>query len=251
MQYSQIWGHVSNRFPATQDGLCKIWVNQGAQVIRRKRQWYWAEAVQTITLVTGQEEYALRGTGTLQLQDFQSMLDCRLELSGAGSASGELTRFEETDYDRIIDHARAGPNGIPFMYTIAGGAPALTSANIRGGEERLLVFPRPLATATNGQGVVCRFVREMIDMVADTDVPMIPDDYHDVIIAFAIWKGKLENRHPDASGWLQAFEMGVAEMEKMDDASRRRDKNTFQQVPERQDNQTPVRSTNDVLTTPV
>ena len=63
MQYSQIWGHVSNRFSATQDGLCKIWVNQGAQAIRRKRQWYWAEAIQTIPLVASQEEYALRGAG--------------------------------------------------------------------------------------------------------------------------------------------------------------------------------------------
>ena len=250
MNYGQIWGHVSNRFPGTQDALCQIWANQTVQDISSARQWYWQEAIAPITLVAGQEAYPLRGTGTLVLPDYQAMIDVRLELT-TGGAGGDLTKLEEDQYDRMIAHARAGPNGIPFIYCIGGGAPPTTSAAIRMGEELLNVFPKPLATAANGQTLVCRYRRETIEMVATTDVPLIPDDYHQVIVAGAIAIGKAENQHSDADRWQARYEKGLERMMKIDDASRRREQNMLQQAPERVENQQPVRSSNDVFTTPV
>lgn len=250
MNYGQQWGHVSNRFPGTQDALCQIWVNQCVQDISSEREWYWQEVISSFALVAGQESYPLRGTGTLAVPDFQAVIDVRLELT-TGGAGGDLTKFKEDDYDRMTAHARGGPNGIPVLYCIGGQAPPTTSATIRQGEEALNVFPKPLATAGNGQTIVMRYRRETIEMVATTDVPLIPDDYHQVILAGAIAIGKAENQHSDAAFWQQRYEKGLARMVKIDDASRRREKNMMQQEPERAEDTRPVRSSNDVYTAPV
>ena len=58
-----------------------------------------------------------------------------------------------------------------------------------------------------------RYWRLPQDMEADGDEPEIPAQYHDVLVAYAMWKAYLrENDYPAASTWKAEWEAGVMKM---------------------------------------
>lgn len=102
-----------------------------------------------------------------------------------------LTSVELREYDALV----GGCAGRPTVYSVAGN--------------QITLWPPPDAPYS----LSLRYWRLPIDMVADTDEPQIPAQYHGVLVAYALNKAYLrENDLQMAQVWKTEWEAEVAKM---------------------------------------
>lgn len=183
-QFSVLYGEVGNLTPSTGVARDKLFTNLAYQYINQRRRWSWLQSSTTFALVAGTRTYKLLGT-TPVVTDFDSPISLTLELTASG-ARRELRRCSPQMFEDLCGHVST--NSEPMVWTIQGDLAATTSAAvIQGGQQSLVVGPPPVATAGHGVNLIFRYWRSgaTVAMTADTDLPLIPVQYEDMLIARA------------------------------------------------------------------
>lgn len=231
MNYQAIYQEVAASFGTTVTARAKVWVNAAYQEFLVRRKWSFLETTSAaVALVASQQNYVLLGTSPV-VPDFNGMISVELEQSAGGSRV-PLREFAPQDFVTCTSHSRV--NGTPAFWAIVGGAPQAASANVlAGGAQSLALWPIPIATATNGVNVFLRYDRSAagIEMTADSDVPILPVQYHFALVhgANAIGYetfGQEQQASQQRQLFMQRIEMAAME----DDSMRGRDSQRVQIV---------------------
>ncbi len=202
--FTQLYNEVGNLTPSTGVARDKLFVNQAYHDILSRRRWSFLESQTSIALVAGTRAYAL---GSTNLFDCDGVFDVELELTAA-QARVRLPYCSPQMFSRLFSHVFT--NSQPSMWTMQGGAPALSAATVVSGNAQLLQlnYP-PSAVAGSGVNLHCRYWRSAagIEMTADSDVPIIPGQYHNLITtrALAIAMNRY-GLYADAAAHMKEFE---------------------------------------------
>lgn len=189
MNYAALYGIVKGNFDDNLLPNVKTLVNDAQNTILSRRGWSWkTHTSPAVALVASQQAYQLTGTSPV-VTDFGGMIDVHLELTASGSRH-KLIEASQQVFDDLSVHSRV--NGVPSVWSVAGGsAPSSSATVLSGGNVQLLVWPIPIATAGNGVNVYCRYWRSTasVQMTADSDLPIVPVEHHMVIADLAIARG--------------------------------------------------------------
>lgn len=225
MQFSLIYGEVGSNFPTATTSRAKMAVNAAYHEWLAARQWSYREAsTATIALTAGTSVYTLLGTTPI-VPDFDGLIDVVLEMS-TGLDFKTLTELSQQNFDRVFGHVTT--NGEPAVYCVRGSTPAASAATMtQGGQQQLAISPPPLATATHGQKLTIRYFRSVgsMEMVADTDIPLVPSQYHYALIlgANAYMQEAIGGNPAKAQAWRQLFKERISEAVSSDQGLRLRD----------------------------
>lgn len=134
-------------------------INEGGRSIARKHYWWWSEASDTFDTIANNTSYTVA-------QGFPSNL--------RGSSILEL-RIGDTLYNPALQS-----DGF-----------SLTNSTYSGLDQRFFVFNKALYISpsygqTTVDAVVMKYYKVWTQLVSDIDVCDIPDDYVDVLVAFAL-----------------------------------------------------------------
>lgn len=189
VNYAALYNLVKGNFDDNLLTNVKTLVNDAQNTILSRRGWSWKmHTSPAIALVAGQQAYQLTGSSPV-LTDFGGMIDVSIELTAAAGRH-KLIEASQQVFDDLSAHSRL--NGVPSIWTLAGGtAPSSSASVLSGGNIQLLLWPIPIATAGNGVNVYCRYWRSTtsVQMSADSDVPIVPVEHHMVIADLATARG--------------------------------------------------------------
>jgi hypothetical protein len=224
MQYSAIFQEVAASFSTTVTTRAKVWVNAAYQEFLNSRKWSFLETTSgAIALVASQQTYVLLGTSPV-VTDYSGMISAELELT-SGQSRVPLREFDPQSYVICTSHSRV--NGVPaFWATVGGTAQSTSAAVLAGGNQALSLYPIPVATAGNGVNVFIRYDRSAasVEMSADTDIPIIPVQYHYALVHGAASIGYQTYNQPDlAQQQRQIFLQRIQEAARDDMSMRARD----------------------------
>lgn len=210
MQFSTLYSQVGNLTASTAVSNDKQFTNEAYADIASRRRWSWLQSTATIPLVAGTKTYTVLGT-TPGVTDFGSPISVTLQLTTAG-AGVELMRMDTQTLERSTAHSFT--NSQPLFWAIQGGTAAATSATvIQGGQQVLVVAPPPAAVAGSGVNLIVRYWRSLasISMAADSDVPLMPAEFHQMIITRACAVAMERNLMFDlAAGFQRSFQEMLA-----------------------------------------
>jgi hypothetical protein len=227
IQFSTIYSQVGNLTSSQAVSNDKQFTNEAYADIASRRRWSWLQSTSTIALVAGQTGYTILGT-TPQATDFGSPISVTLQLTSA-AAGIELGRMDTQTFERFTAHSFT--NSQPLFWTIQGGTAASTSATVvSGGQQQIVVKPPPAATAGSGVNLIVRYWRSLssISMSADSDVPLMPADQHQMIITRACAIAMERNLQFDlAAGFQRSFQEQLAAAIDTDQAMYSGDNNTM------------------------
>lgn len=182
--FVQLYSEVGNMTPSTGTTRDKLFVNEAYHDVNARRRWSWLETTGSITLVAGTRGYVLLGT-TPALTDCDGVFDVEMVMTAA-QATVRLPYCSPQTFSRLFAHCFTQTQ--PSLWTILGGTAAANSAAVvSGGQQQLTLNYPPLATAGNGVTLTCRYWRSLAtaEMSADADVPIMPAQYHNLIITRA------------------------------------------------------------------
>lgn len=226
--FVQIYTEVGNLTPSTAVARDKQFVNWAYHDILSRRRWSFLETTGSITLVAGTRGYVTQGT-TPSLVDCDGVFDVSMLLTAAQS-SVRLAYCTPQMHSRIFSHVFT--NSQPSTWTTLGGTAAATSGTVvSGGQQQLTLNYPPAAIAGSGVSLTCKFWRSAasIEMSADADVPIIPVQYHNMIItravALAMTRYSMFN---EAAGHMKDFEEQLQAADIADGASRFADFETLE-----------------------
>lgn len=204
MQRSVITTEMANTLGGSGAARYSTWINMAISRIAAARIWSFLLARQVITLVAGQEGYAL-ALGTPSLQDFGGILDVTLALSGGTSSGVPLAAVESPQlYDRLTKHNVVA--GTPMLYTVTASiATVVASGSVRaGGQLELRVSPRPTAVAGQGVSLDVLYKRttESIKPSNDADILIGPEEFGFAVMQYAMAIGFASMGNlPNAQFW--------------------------------------------------
>jgi hypothetical protein len=159
VDYAAIYGMVKGNFDDNMLPNVKIWCNWAQHEILSVRGWSWRLATtNAVALVASQQAYQLTGTSPVA---HRLRWPRRRPTRTHGEWFEEVVcRGGQQIFDDLSAHSRV--NGTPSVYTVTGGAPTTTSATTQsGGNQQLLVWPIPVATAGNGVNLFLRYWRNL------------------------------------------------------------------------------------------
>lgn len=206
MNLGTISGQVGN-LTSSQAAAFDIQItNEAYADIASRFRWSWLQSTTTVPLVASQRGYTILGT-TPTIVDFDSPISVLLELAASGSRI-ELGRMDTQTFDKYTGHCFT--NSQPMFWTMQGGTAASTSATVvSGGQQQIIVSPPPTAVANSGVNLIVRYWRSTasIEMTAASDVPLLPAQYHRMIIMRACSMAMTRNLMPqDAVGFERDFQ---------------------------------------------
>ncbi len=222
MNFGTIKTELANTFDSNSATRLGVWTNAAYHEILGKRTWSCRIATSTaFSLVASQQNYVLAGSGTPLITDYGGIVDVYITMT-SGGIMVPLTPTDPQVFDRLSGHSRV--NGTPSVYTVTGGAPDTSAANVRaGGKQDLLLWPTP--TAVSGEGTHCgiRYYRSVAscEMSSDSDIPILPTQDHYAIVLLARLYGYEANGllgSEDAARTRESFESRLATMIEEDDA---------------------------------
>lgn len=227
MQFSTLYGQVGNLTSSQAVAFDKQITNEAYADIASRRRWSWLQSTTTVPLVAGTKAYTVLGT-TPSIVDFDAPIAVSLELT-ASAARRKLYRMDPQTFDDFAGHSFT--NSQPLVWTIQGGTAASTSATVvSGGQQQIVVKPPPAATAGSGVNLIVRYWRSLssISMSADSDVPLMPGDQHQMIITRACAIAMERNLQFDlAAGFQRSFQEQLAAAIDTDQAMYSGDSNTM------------------------
>jgi hypothetical protein len=231
VNFAALYQEVAASFTTTVNPRAKVWVNAAYQEFLNRRKWSFLETTSAaVPVVASQQSYVVLGTSPV-VTDFNGMISVELELT----ASGARVPLCEMDPQTFVQRtAFSRVNGCPAFWTILGGTAQSSSANVlSGGTQALALWPIPINTAGNGVNVFLRYDRSAasVEMSADSDVPIIPAQYHFALVhgALAIGYGTF-NQDNQSNSERQKFMLRMEEAAREDDSMRVRDSLRVQMV---------------------
>lgn len=225
MQWSQIWGEVAANFPTANQGRAQLAAQAAYHEFMHGRQFSFRESqVVAIALSAGVNKLVLRGTAPV-VPDFDGLIDVLLEITSGGDTK-PLTEMQQSDFDRVFGHSKT--NSEPVVYCVRGGTPAITSATVTsGGQQVIQLGPPPVATATHGVNLILNYFRSVgtVEMSANTDVPLIPEQYHyALVLGGNAYMAEAIGNMQKAAQWRQMFTQRIQEAVVADQGNRMRDR---------------------------
>lgn len=178
--FATLYAEVGNLTPSTGVSRDKQFVNEAYADIASRRRWSWLESTTTVALVAGTKTYVLLGTSPVVV-DFDGPISVTLQLT-SNAAGKELHYAPPQLFEQMSAHVFT--NSQPMIWTIVGGAAASTpGAVVQGGQQQIALSPPPSAVAGSGVNLIVRYWRSTasIEMNADSDVPLLPAQYHRMI----------------------------------------------------------------------
>lgn len=158
--------------------LVERWLNQAQRRAVIESELRTQEASETYATVSEQSGYALP-------TDFARLIDIF-----NSETSQLLVPLETKQFDSI-----PASTGRPYFYTVFGS--------------NLTLYPTPDAVYP----LTLRYWRLPVDMVAESDTPEIPVQYHELLIAYAMRQAFLrENDLQMAGQWEVQWEKGILKM---------------------------------------
>lgn len=231
MQFSAIVSEVGNLTSSLSSTRDKLFVNEAYHDILSHRRWSFLASTTSVALVAGQRGYVVLGTSPV-ITDFDGPISVTIEVT-AGGWRKKLPRVDPQTFEDWFAHSST--NGDPVVWTIQGGTAATTSATVvQGGQQSIILGPPPVATAGHGVNMLLRYWRSAasIEMSADTDIPIIPTQYHNLIITRACAIAMERNvMLADAAGYQQSYEKQLAAMVDTDQAMYSGDNTTLILMP--------------------
>lgn len=223
MNLGQLCTEVGQSMTSDDPSRVKLWVNAANDEINARDDWSWLVVTSPfITLVDSQDTYSLVGPSAL-VQDFGGIINVLLELGDPGSQRLPLKEMEVADFDYFSGMSRDA--GTPVLFTIAGATATTGSDDIvSGGGADLVIWPPPTADAGKGKSIYVRYYRSVksVQMVADTDEPIIPTQHHYAIIELAkSYALTDDDQVPQAQQFRQQAEARIAAMQIEDQRMRR------------------------------
>lgn len=201
-----IYSQVGNLTSSQAVAFDKQITNEAYADIASRFRWSWLQSTTTVALVAGTRGYTMLGT-TPSVVDFDSPITVMLELAASG-ARIELGHMDTQTFDKYTGHCFT--NSQPMFWTMQGGSAAATSATVvQGGQQQIVVSPPPTAVANSGVNLIIRYFRSTasIEMAADSDIPLLPSQYHRMIIMRACSMAMTRNLMPqDAVGFERDFQ---------------------------------------------
>jgi hypothetical protein len=222
---------VVANFTSNVRARAKIWLNAAYHEFLAARRWSFLESTSAaVPLVASQQGYVLLGTSPV-VADFAGMIAVEMELT-SGLARVKLIEADPQLFSQLSAHSRQ--NAIPALWSVFGGLPAASAAAVvSGGQQQLVVWPLPLATAGNGVNLFIRYDRSAasIEMTADSDVPIMPAQHHMALVYGANAIGYDSFNQPDL-GQVQRgmFQQRLQAALREDDSMRLRDNERLQIV---------------------
>lgn len=218
--FVQLYTEVGNLTPSTGVARDKLFMNMAYHHTISCRRWSFIESTGTIALVAGTRGYVTQGTSP-SLTDCDGVYDVQLQLTSA-AAGVRLPYASPQMFSSLTAHVFT--NSQPVCWTTLGGAAATTSATVvSGGQQSLTLSHPPVATAGAGVNLLCRYWRSAasIEMSADTDVPIFPVQYHDMLVSKACSIAMNRYGMPqDAIGHEKDFQERLAAADLADGANR-------------------------------
>lgn len=228
MNFASIYAEVGNLTPSTGVTRDKLFVNEAYHDILSRRRWSYLESTGSITLVPGTRGYVTQGTSPA-LIDCDGVFDVAMLLTAA-QAAVRLAYCSPQMFSRLFSHVFT--NSQPSLWTTLGGTAASTSGTvIAGGQQQLTLNYPPTAVAGSGVTLNCRYWRSAgtIELTADADVPIIPVQYHNMIVtracAIAMTRYGL---YSDAQNHMKDFEEMLNAADIADGANRFNDFETIE-----------------------
>jgi hypothetical protein len=158
--------------------LVSRWLNQAQRQAVISSEIRLMEEAKTITTSAGVTAYALP-------TDYQRLIDLFYV-----SAHELLVPMDIRDFDALPTS-----EGRPYGYTVR--------------DANLFLYPTP----SEAYEFTLRYWRLPADMVADSDTPEIPVQYHQLLISYAMWKAFLrEDDGQMATTWKAEWEAGLLKM---------------------------------------
>ena len=231
MNFLNLQDEVVANFTSNVRARAKVWLNAAYHEMLAPRRWSFLETTSVaVPLVASQQGYNLLGTSPV-VPDFAGMIAVEMELT-VSVARIKLIELDPQILSQVSAHSRQP--AIPAFWAVFGGAPAANSAAVvSGGQQQLAVWPLPLATAGNGVNLFIRYARSAasIEMVADSDVPIMPAQHHMALVYGACAIGYDSFNQPDL-GQVQRglFQQRMQAAMHEDDAMRMRDNERLQMV---------------------
>lgn len=218
--FAQLYSEVGNLTPSTGVARDKLFVNQAYHDILSRRRWSFLEHTGSITLAAGTRGYVTQGT-TPALTDCDGVFDVSM-LMTTGQGSQRLAYCTPQMHSRLFSHVFTISQ--PSTWTTLGGTAATTSGTVvPGGQQQLTLNYPPAAIAGSGISLTCRFWRSAasIEMTADGDLPILPVQYHNLIVtrALSIAMGRY-GMFAEAAGHMKEFEEMLNAADIADGASR-------------------------------
>lgn len=183
--FVQLYSEVGNLTPSTGITRDKYFVNQAYHHALSMRRWSFIESTGVIPLTANQRGYTVQGTTPL-LVDCDGVFDVAMLLTIA-QGSVRIPYFSPQMFSRVFSHVFTITE--PSGWTTLGGTPASAAgAVVSGGQQQLTLNYPPKATAGSGMSLSCKYWRSAasIEMAADTDVPIFPVQYHNLIVSKAL-----------------------------------------------------------------
>jgi hypothetical protein len=209
-QFSVLYGQVGNLTSSQSVSFDKLVTNEALHDILKRRSWSFLRSTTTVPLVAGQRGYTVLGT-TPVVTDFGSPISVTLEQTASQSRK-KLPRVDEQLFEDLTGHSYV--NGVPIMWSFQGGTANTTSATIvQGGQQQIVLAPPPTAAAGQGVNIIIRYWRSLAscEMTADTDIPILPAQYHGMLVQRACSIALTRNLMPqDAAGFERDFELQLA-----------------------------------------
>lgn len=175
-----------DRLPNANEAFVKAMVNAGYHRIERAAMWKFSEAEEEITSVAGQREAI-----------------------GVPTNLSVPLMVHDIEWDRTLDYHDERQKILPLSDTGHPQYYSVWSGGIR-------FYPLP----TTARGYTLRYYRSWTDLVDDSDEPLIPETYHDLLINYGA--GKLAQHlpptgdrflpHSQAEPYLVQFENDLQRM---------------------------------------
>lgn len=189
-----------------------------------RRKWSYLETTSAaIPVVAAQQNYVLLGTSPV-VTDYNGMISVELELTAAG-ARVPLCEMDPQTFSQRTSFSRV--SGCPAFWTVFGGTAQASSATVlAGGNQALALWPIPINTAGNGVNVFLHYTRSVagVELTADSDVPIMPAQYHGALVHGAAAIGyETFNQPEQAAQQRQLFMQRMEAAAREDDSMRMRD----------------------------
>ncbi len=160
------------------ESLVKTWLNDGQRKAVQQSEFRTQEEAKAFTTAVGDSTYELPSNFCRWIDFYDT------------GVNWPLVPLEKREYDSLEPSS-----GRPQLYTVIGN--------------QITLWPTP----DGAYSLSLRYWRLPQDMVADGDEPEIPAQYHEVLVAYAMWKAYLrENDYQAATVWEAAWEKEIAKM---------------------------------------
>jgi len=154
----------TNESSSTDMANYRRWINAGERNITRRFLWPFLKSETTVSTVASTDTYDLTA-GIFRIYSVRDTTNLR-----------PIAYQREMQFDRAYGNGTA--SGVPYIYMLPGQAKALSTSQP---QQKIQFYPIPSAVYS----IKVRYFAEVTAMSNDSDIPTIPDEFHELLVDYA------------------------------------------------------------------